>query len=266
MRNLILASIFLVTSNLFGGDKFFSQDTGAIDLTLDGPSSATIGDLVELDSGDVPYIGRPTWVVTTPIKKGGWKVFTSNREDDVVKKDNHFVFSTPYPGKYCVVFSFSVIDSEGMKPEGVDKTKVKTQSIIHWINITSLDETPTPDPTPDIVPTPKIDEKYGFITLTKKWLGEMPEVQRSKKSDVSDVFASVSAQIAAGTIKDMDEIISKTASSIRTKIPNQLDRDVWNKFFMTKMSSQLEDLDNEGKLNTLDNYKDCWAEISRGLK
>lgn len=268
MRNLLFASILLVSSSIFGADKFFSQETGAIDMTLDGPVSATIGELVELEAGDLPYSGSPSWIMVQPPKKGGWKVFTSTREDGVSKKDNHFVFSTPYPGKYCVVFSFTLIDAKGMKPEGVNEANLKTQSIIHWINVTALDEKPdvVPDPVKPDNPPPKVDEKYGFITLAKKWVSEMPEPQRAKKSEVSDVFASVSAQIAAGTIKDMDEIISKTAANIRTKIPSQSDRDIWNKGFMTKMSAQLEELDSQGKLNTLDNYRECWAEISKGLK
>jgi hypothetical protein len=271
MRNLLFASILLVSSSIFGADKFFSQETGATDLTLDGPISATIGELVELEAGDIPYSGAPSWVMVQPPKKGGWKVFTSSREDGISKKDNHFVFSTPYPGKYCVVFSFTIIDAKGMKPEGVTESNLKTQSIIHWINVTALDEKPEPEPQPDKPepkPEPKPEDpgKYGFLKLAKEWAALIPEPQKSRRSDVSAAFESVAAQIAAGTIKDMDEIIQKTASAIRNKMPDQKDRDVWNKGFMSKLSGQLEVLDSESKLNTLDNYRECWAEISRGLK
>ena len=258
MRSLFFAFLLSLCSLGSCGDKFIlSQDTGAIDAELDGPSSAIIGELVTLSATAVPYVGQPTWIVTTPIKRGGWKVFTS---DDNKNRDT-FVFSTSYPGKYCIVFSFCTL--EDAKLDNIDKTKIKTESIIHWINIAGLDDIVVPDPKPDIIPTP--NDKYGLISLSKTLLSNMSDKAKLKKDDVRGIFESISAQIAAGTIKEFNDIVLKTASGLKTKVTDSSDKAEWNKF-LAEISKKLEVLDGEDKLNTMDNYKECWSDIAKGLK
>lgn len=124
--------------------------------------------------------------------------------------------------------------------------------------------TPVP-PTPD--PEPNFEAgKYNLSALSYKWAIDNIKPADSKAAKaVADSFVGINAQIAAGTLKDVESILKATvAANNKALTDNGVAVANWTQFGVA-MQKYLFQLYTDKKLVTPADFATAFAEISVGL-
>jgi len=213
------------------------------ELTLDvtGPAEAEPGRLVVLDSADIPATARAWHLLNPP----------ADDNHQVVHGGEQFIFSTRYPGRYWVVFAFSVPDRPGVV------------ILPRLLTITGKPGPPGPDnpdpPGPDAPVIP--DRRYKLARVAFVAAGRLAD--RSRAADVAAVHRAVASRIAAGGVKGIDAALSLLNEQLRARLA--ADFAVWTPWGRAVMGSVLELYKSE-QLKTPADLADALEEIADGLE
>lgn len=126
---------------------------------------------------------------------------------------------------------------------------------------------PNPPPTPDVPVFPASTfqlELFAWQTATNT----VPDAQARKNGAVAIINAmrGVVAQISAGTVRNLEDILKQTAAANRTELGKaNIPVAQWDAFF-TALQDKLYNLYSTDKMRTADDFKEAWNEIIRGLE
>ena len=251
-------TIFLVLMSSYG--YYWYLEKSKVDTNepaiVANKSSYNIGDLVELK---VKHR-----LVNVEKVSVDWKILDGYNEKSDFKRgcdESSIQFGTGNTDKTLLVLA-------SVSYVGKDFHKVYIVTTLVKIGAGPI----PPPPGPPIPPTPPSppsfpNEKHGLSTFT---YNEFATLNISKKVEfakgLAGVFDSYAASIAAGTAKDAETVLQDVTKANNTVMTNLgLSRDVVLPFF-TKLQTKLTALDNNIGLGNLTNLRQCFVEISDGLK
>lgn len=228
-----------------------------------------LGELVDLS---VSPIKQPSeHLVSTSYV---WKVFEDGFKEKRVKQyDNGVFFGAGIkPKKLLALVSVThlyIVKVGEVVAEVTSKNVVYTAEVI--IGEVPPEPPPTP-PTPPVPPAPPTpvfpDGKYGLAkTSYDLAFAKVSNADARIKGAAaySQSLASVAAAIAAGTFSEMEDVLKQTKTKNTAALMavgvNPSDWDV----FGQEMERVIYKLYTDKKLNTVDELRTAWVEISEGL-
>jgi hypothetical protein len=138
-----------------------------------------------------------------------------------------------------------------------------------------IGEPPTPPPGPEpppgpAPPTPEPSLPDGQFALAKfafQEAGKVAAADRAKgAAALADSLAGVASAIAAGTLNDPQEILTKTREANDAALSRAgVTAGSWSAFGAA-LQAELVRLYKDGKLKTKDHYRAAWLELATGLR
>jgi tRNA A37 N6-isopentenylltransferase MiaA len=93
------------------------------------------------------------------------------------------------------------------------------------------------------------------------------ENRKAAAQELAKSYRGISSAIAAGTLSDPSDILTKTTESNRSKLETaKIDKAVWAAFFGRLQDEVYELYGDKAKLVNKTDFKDAWAEIAAGLE
>jgi hypothetical protein len=173
---------------------------------------------------------------------------------EVIEEGRRCVVTT-MPGKYHIIVA--VATSEGVVQ------KLHTVEVV-WGNVKpELDKEDKVTPKP---PEPIFEERLGVETKVRDWLSTVPIGRRGKQATLSLAFKEAAQR--ATQISDLKKVEGESRSNLSSDLVREAlgtEAANWSTFF-NSLGIELAQLEVDGKLNTLDDFKQAWLEISEGLK
>lgn len=148
--------------------------------------------------------------------------------------------------------------------EGDKTAEIATKTvIISSPVIIGEDPGPAPDPA---VPDPVLPEarynlqKKSYSLATSK----VPAaIRKNTATAVAKSFESMASAVAAGAIKEVDDLLKKTAESNRAAVG--ANKAAWEPFFK-EMQDTLYSLYEDKQMVTAADFAEAWREVAAGLK
>lgn len=283
---LIVPFFLLLTSISFGQNFKDIIPKQEISLYKDGELVETkepiqTGELVELVIAKIKDNDRPKELVDTVYN---WKVFEIKYDKDgkeykIFRKsyrpltDNPFGPSVLFPtgnrsAKFYVevsaVYVFCV----------KDKDKVKISTYVNRLEslVKVIGDVPNPEPPGPLPPDPDTpifpDGRYKLSkAVYDSALKYIPETNRQKGATASaNAYKSVSAAIAAGTVKTITEALQEVRKLNDSNLNAVgISAGTWNAFGVT-LQTVLYDLYDKNQIVTVSDMRDAFLEIAAGLE
>jgi len=220
-------------------------------------SPVPLGELVDLTVS--PIKDPPKHFVSCSI---AWKVFDGDKEKRVREYQDGIFFGAgvvPKRMTALVAITYLYVVKEGDKTsEIVTKTVIISSPVI-------IGEDPGPDPEPS-APEPTFPE--ARYNLQKKAyslaINKVPAaIRKGSATAVAKSFESMASAVAAGAIKEVDELLKKTAESNRAAVG--ANKTAWEPFFK-EMQETLYSLYESKQMVTATDFAEAWREVAAGLK
>ena len=216
-----------------------------------------LGELVDLTVS--PIKDPPKHFVSCSI---AWKVFDGDREKRVREYQDGIFFGAgvvPKRMTALVAITYLYVVKEGDKAiEITTRTVIISSPVI-------IGEDPGPDPEPS-APEPSFPE--ARYNLQKKAyslaINKVPAaIRKGSATAVAKSFESMASAVAAGAIKEVDELLKKTAESNRAAVG--ANKAAWEPFFK-EMQETLYSLYESKQMVTATDFAEAWREVAAGLK
>ena len=216
-----------------------------------------LGELVDLTVS--PIKDPPKHFVSCSI---AWKVFDGDKEKRVREYQDGIFFGAgvvPKRMTALVAITYLYVVKEGDKTiEITTKTVIISSPVI-------IGEDPGPAPDP-AAPEPSFPE--ARYNLHKKAyslaMSKVPAATRKGSATaVAKSFESMASAVAAGTIKEVDDLLKKTAESNRAAVG--ANKAAWEPFFK-EMQDTLYSLYEDKQMVTATDFAEAWREVAVGLK
>lgn len=216
-----------------------------------------LGELVDLTVS--PIKDPPKHFVSCSV---AWKVFDGDKEKRVREYQDGIFFGAgvvPKRMTALVAITYLYVVKEGDKTsEIVTKTVIISSPVI-------IGEDPGPDPEPS-APEPTFPE--ARYDLQKKAyslaINKVPAaIRKGSATAVAKSFESMASAVAAGAIKEVDELLKKTAESNRAAVG--ANKAAWEPFFK-EMQDVLYSLYESKQMVTASDFAEAWREVAAGLK
>lgn len=192
-------------------------------------------DLVQISAPADAAVGQLVIIDATKSKAKSfkWIVVPETSNFLVIEDGRKAVFSEGRPGQY----RFYIAGAAG------DQVDAET----HTIDVGGSAPSPVP----------------GINQKVKAWVAQVNSAgKKSEQSALSASFSGVAAQIAAGVLKTPDDVIKSTAVANRGALGSSIDS--W-KPFADSLRTELNQLSQAGKLETMEQHADLWRQISAAL-
>jgi hypothetical protein len=216
-----------------------------------------LGELVDLTVS--PIKDPPKHFVSCSI---AWKVFDGDKEKRVRESQDGIFFGAgvvPKRMTALVAITYLYVVKEGDKTSEIATKTVIISSIV----IIGEDPGPTPDPS---VPDPVFPEgRYNLQkTAYSLAMGKVPAATRKGSATaVAKSFESMASAVAAGAVKEVDDLLKKTAESNRAAVG--ANKAAWEPFFK-EMQDTLYSLYEGKQMVTATDFAEAWREVAAGLK
>jgi len=216
-----------------------------------------LGELVDLTVS--PIKDPPKHFVSCSI---AWKVFDGDKEKRVREYQDGIFFGAgvvPKRMTALVAITYLYVVKEGDKTAEIATKTVIISSPV----IIGEDPGPAPDPA---VPDPVLPEarynlqKKSYSLATSK----VPAaIRKNTATAVAKSFESMASAVAAGAIKEVDDLLKKTAESNRAAVG--ANKAAWEPFFK-EMQDTLYSLYEDKQMVTAADFAEAWREVAAGLK
>jgi len=220
-------------------------------------TAVPLGELVDLTIS--PIKDPPKHFISYSV---AWKVFDGDREKRVREYQDGIFFGAGVVAKrmtalVAITYLYAV-------KEGDKTTEITTKTVIISSPVI-IGEDPGPDPEPS-APEPLFPEaKYSLhkkaysLAMTK-----VPAaIRKSTATAVAKSFESMASAVAAGAIKEVDDLLKKTAESNRAAVG--ANKAAWEPFFK-EMQDTLYSLYESKQMLTATDFAEAWREVAAGLK
>ena len=216
-----------------------------------------LGELVDLTIS--PIKDPPKHFVSYSV---AWKVFDGDKEKRVREYQDGIFFGAGVVSKrmtalVAITYLYAVKDAD-------KTTEITTKTvIISTPVIIGEDPGPAPDPAaPDpVFPEAKysLQKKAYSLAMTK-----VPAaIRKNTATAVAKSFEAMASAIAAGAIKEVDDLLKKTAESNRAAVG--ANKAAWEPFFK-EMQDTLYSLYEGKQMVTATDFAEAWREVAAGLK
>lgn len=216
-----------------------------------------LGELVDLTIS--PIKDPPKHFVSYSV---AWKVFDGDKEKRVREYQEGIFFGAGVVPKrmtalVAITYLYAVKD-------GDKATEIATKTVIIFTPVI-IGEDPGPAPDPS-TPEPVLPEaRYG---LQKKAyslaMSKVPaSIRKASAANVAKSFDSMASAVAAGAIKEVDELLKKTTESNRAAVGAS--KAEWEPFFK-EVQEILYSLYENKQMVTASDFAEAWREVSAGLK
>ena len=253
--NKILFSVFaavLISSSSLATDFVVPQQK-----IVGAEAPVPLGELVDLTVS--PIKDPPKHFVSCSI---AWKVFDGDKEKRVREYQDGIFFGAgvvPKRMTALVAITYLYVVKEG------DKTTEITTKTVILSSPVIIGEGPDPSPDP-AAPEPSFPE--ARYNLHKKAyslaMSKVPAATRKGAATaVAKSFESMASAVAAGTIKEVDDLLKKTAESNRAAVG--ANKAAWEPFFK-EMQDTLYSLYEGKQMVTASDFAEAWREVAVGLK
>jgi len=216
-----------------------------------------LGELVDLTVSSIK--DPPKHFVSCSI---AWKVFDGDKEKRVREYQDGIFFGAgvvPKRMTALAAITYLYVVKEGDKTsEIVTKTVIISSPVI-------IGEDLDPNPEP-LAPEPTFPE--ARYNLQKKAyslaINKVPAaIRKGSATAVAKSFESMASAVAAGAIKEVDELLKKTAESNRAAVG--ANKAAWEPFFK-EMQEALYSLYESKQMLTATDFAEAWREVAAGLK
>ena len=220
-------------------------------------SPVPLGELVDLTVS--PIKDPPKHFVSCSI---AWKVFDGDKEKRVREYQDGIFFGAGVVPKRMT--ALAAITYLYVVKEGDKTIEIITKTVIISSLVTiGEDLDPAPDPA---APEPSFPE--ARYNLHKKAyslaMGKVPAAARKgSAAAVAKSFESMASAVAAGAIKEVDDLLKKTAESNRAAVG--ANKVAWEPFFK-EMQDTLYSLYEDKQMVTATDFAEAWREVASGLK
>lgn len=216
-----------------------------------------LGELVDLTIS--PIKDPPKHFVSYSV---AWKVFDGDKEKRVREYQDGIFFGAGVVSKrmtalVAITYLYAVKDAD-------KTTEITTKTvIISTPVIIGEDPGPAPDPAaPDpVFPEAKysLQKKAYSLAMTK-----VPAaIRKNTATAVAKSFEAMASAVAAGAIKEVDDLLKKTAESNRAAVG--ANKAAWEPFFK-EMQDTLYSLYEGKQMVTATDFAEAWREVAAGLK
>ena len=254
MIKLLVSTLFfvLVCGSSLGADFVVPQQK-----IVGAESPVPLGELVDLTVS--PIKDPPKHFVSCSI---AWKVFDGDKEKRVREYQDGIFFGAGVVPKRMT--ALAAITYLYVVKEGDKTIEITTKTVIISSLVTiGEDLDPAPDPA---APEPSFPE--ARYNLHKKAyslaMSKVPAATRKGSAvAVAKSFESMASAVAAGAIKEVDDLLKKTAESNRAAVgANKVS---WEPFFK-EMQDTLYSLYEDKQMVTATDFAEAWREVASGLK
>jgi len=253
--NKILFSVFaavLISSSSLATDFVVPQQK-----IVGAEAPVPLGELVDLTVS--PIKDPPKHFVSCSI---AWKVFDGDKEKRVREyQDGIFFGAGVIPKRMTALAAITYLY---VIKDGDKTTEISTKTvIISSPVIIGEDPGPAPDPA---VPAPVFPEgRYNLQkTAYSLAMGKVPAATRKESATaVAKSFESMASAVAAGAVKEVDDLLKKTAESNRAAVG--ANKAAWEPFFK-EMQDTLYSLYEGKQMVTATDFAEAWREVAAGLK
>lgn len=216
-----------------------------------------LGELVDLTVS--PIKDPPKHFVSCSI---AWKVFDGDKEKRVREYQDGIFFGAGVVPKRMT--ALAAITYLYVVKEGDKTTEITTKTvIISSPVIIGEDLDPAPDPA---APEPSFPEARYNLHKKSYYLamGKVPAaIRKGSAAAVAKSFESMASAVAAGAIKEVDDLLKKTAESNRAAVG--ANKAAWEPFFK-EMQDTLYSLYEDKQMVTATDFAEAWREVAAGLK
>ena len=216
-----------------------------------------LGELVDLTVS--PIKDPPKHFVSCSI---AWKVFDGDKEKRVREYQDGIFFGAGVVPKRMT--ALAAITYLYVVKEGDKTTEITTKTvIISSPVIIGEDLDPAPDPA---APEPSFPEARYNLHKKSYYLamGKVPAaIRKGSAAAVAKSFESMASAVAAGAIKEVDDLLRKTAESNRAVVG--ANKAAWEPFFK-EMQDTLYSLYEDKQMVTAADFAEAWREVAAGLK
>lgn len=204
--------------------------------TIDGPSTADVGQLVILRSNE----------------PANWLLLPAGEDFWVDPTQQHAAFSARRPG----VYQFALIG--GVK-DGIVQCEATHTLVVGGGPVPPVP--PPPPPVPPVPPEPDSDwARWAAAEATKS----VPAaVLQSTGAKLAGSMESVCAAAAAGTLASPREAREEMRRSNRASLGKNVD--AWEPF-SEQLKQELDKLIAKGELTTIDQHVGIWTQIAKGIR
>ena len=244
--------VVLCTTSAFAADFVVPQQK-----IVGAESAVPLGELVDLTIS--PIKDPPKHFISYSV---AWKVFDGDREKRVREYQDGIFFGAGVVTKrmtalVAITYLYAV-------KEGDKTTEITTRTvIISTPVIIGEDPGPSPDPA---APEPSFPEarynlqKKSYSLATSK----VPAtIRKGSAAAVAKSFESMASAVAAGAVKEVDDLLKKTAESNRAAVG--ANKAAWEPFFK-EMQDTLYSLYEGKQMVTASDFAEAWREVAAGLK
>ena len=218
-----------------------AQDGSGAKAVIVGPSGGVPGDILVLDASESQG-DHFDWIVE-PAE-------VNDKPSYLILEDGKKCLVCSVPGSYTIVLGVS-------SPEGISLTK--------W-GITVGGDIPKPNPKPNPNPEPEpykpVKSKYGLVEIVRVAKRKVPSPASNRIQAVADAFESVASQVGAGAITTIPNMFQANKEETGEAIGEY--RDEWTPT-MDAIKNALSNLNTKGELQSLDQHREAWLEISQGF-
>lgn len=253
--NKILCS--LLAAILISGSSLATDFVVPQQKIVGAEAPVPLGELVDLTISPIKDI--PKYFVSYSV---AWKIFDGDKEKRVREYQDGIFFGAGVVAKrmtalVAITYLYAVKD-------GDKTTEITTKTvIISTPVIIGEDPGPAPDPAaPDpVLPEARynLQKKAYSLAMTK-----VPAaIRKNTATAVAKSFEAMASAVAAGAIKEVDELLNKTAESNRVAVGTN--KAAWEPFFK-EMQNTLYFLYENKQMVTSTDFAEAWREVAAGLK
>lgn len=127
---------------------------------------------------------------------------------------------------------------------------------------TVTDKAGTPTTTPAEPQPPAYVSKYGLEKLVREWMKDVPAEAAKDAKRLALAYATTIVQIEKDKIKTVEELQTHQRETNKLLLGDKAVS--WTTWGMS-LGTELQRLKNAGLLESLDDHKQAWMEIARGL-
>ena len=131
-------------------------------------------------------------------------------------------------------------------------------------SVTVTDKAGTGGTTPTNPPVnpPTFTSRYGLEKLVREWLKNVPAESAKDAKRLSLAYATTIVQLEKGRIQSVEELQNHQRETNKILLGDSSTAWIpWG----TALGTELQRLKTAGSLETLDDHKQAWMEIARGL-
>jgi hypothetical protein len=254
LKTLVTSAAFFI---IFVNSAFATDFVVPSQKIVGAETAVPLGELVDLTIS--PIKDPPKHFVSCSI---AWKVFDGDKEKRVREYQDGIFFGAGVVPKRMT--ALAAITYLYVVKEGDKTTEITTKTvIISSLVIIGEDPGPSPDPA---TPEPSFPE--ARYNLQKKSyslaMNKVPaSIRKGSAAAVAKSFESMASAVAAGAVKEVDDLLKKTAESNRAAVG--ANKAEWEPFFK-EMQDTLYSLYESKQMLTATDFAEAWREVAAGLK